>query len=240
MKEKEVTELSWDSKKFGFKVARINQPILNKTKLGFIINKLKQKKVHLAYWMVNPEYQISKEAALAHGGFLADQKVTFIRRINKDVGYNHDNSIVSYIHKPVNKKFISLALQSGEYSRFKVDPNFKKNEFYKLYKAWIVNSLNGKIADEVLVFKQGSITAGLITLGNKNNRADIGILAVDEKFRGLSIGYRLIQAAISYFSKNNYTYCQVVTQKRNTMACKFYIKCGFKEERVNNVYHFWL
>ena len=79
----------------------------------------------------------------------------------------------------------------------------------------------------------------MVTIGEKNNRADIGIIAVDNNFRGQDVGKILVQGVINYSIRNGYSSLQVVTQKMNESACRFYERCGFTAEQVVNVYHYW-
>ena len=82
--------------------------------------------------------------------------------------------------------------------------------------------------------------AGLLTLGEKNGRADIGLLAVDAAVRGQRIGQQLVAAAHVQALAWGYTTLQVVTQGDNFPACRFYEKCGFTPESVEHIYHLWL
>jgi len=82
--------------------------------------------------------------------------------------------------------------------------------------------------------------AGVITLGQKNERGDIGLAAVKTKFRGKGIGKYLISASLKIFYEKGFPGIQVVTQKDNFHACKLYEHFGFYQESVYNVYHFWL
>ena len=74
----------------------------------------------------------------------------------------------------------------------------------------------------------------------KDTRADIGLLAVDEEARGKSIGKLLMHAAFIKCRDLGYKEVQVVTQKANATACAFYEKLGFRIEKVENIYHFWI
>ena len=57
-----------------------------------------------------------------------------------------------------------------------------------MYALWMINSLNRQIAREVLVFSDNNDLSGFVTLGEKNTRADIGIIAVDHISRGKGMG----------------------------------------------------
>jgi dTDP-4-amino-4,6-dideoxy-D-galactose acyltransferase len=66
------------------------------------------------------------------------------------------------------------------------------------------------------------------------------LLAVDENQRGKAIGKKLVGAALAYFRDNKVTSVEVVTQKANNAACRFYETCGFKIKSILNIYHLWI
>lgn len=132
-----------------------------------------------------------------------------------------------------------MSLQSGIYSRFLIDKNFINDEYKKLYTAWIENSVNGKIADRVIVAYKESQIIGLLTLSFKNDFSDIGILAVDSNHRGQKIGEKLIKKAIFETKKQSINQIKVITQKHNIRACNFYKKQDFKIEKLEYIYHIW-
>ena len=133
-----------------------------------------------------------------------------------------------------------LSIQSGEYSRFSTDPNIPRDKFEALYKEWIHKSLNKEIADEVLVILDNTNVAGMITLGNKNDNGDIGLLSVDTRYRGKKYGEMLVRSAQTWFIRNGYKFGHVVTQADNTAACRLYTKCGYSVSKVEYFYHFWM
>ena len=103
----------------------------------------------------------------------------------------------------------------------------------------MINSINRKIAKEVLAFTENNALAGFVTLGEKNNKADIGIIAVDHSFRGKGIGKTLMTSAEKWFSNLGYSSMQVVTQGDNYPACRLYESCGYLVEAVEFFYHIW-
>jgi dTDP-4-amino-4,6-dideoxy-D-galactose acyltransferase len=238
---KNFQKLHWDSELFGYGVAKITSGSLNVAELNKVLAELRKNEIKLAYWSTDPKDRKSNNAAIANEGLLVDTKTTYLRRLlSTDTLLDMTDSVISYLNKNVNNKVLSLALESGLYSRFRLDPHFKNNEFENLYKMWIENSLNGKIAKDVLVYCENDEELGLITLGTKDKRGDIGLLAVDESARGKSIGKILMHAAFEKFKELGFKKIQVVTQKSNTGACKFYEKLEFEKEKEENIYHFWL
>jgi dTDP-4-amino-4,6-dideoxy-D-galactose acyltransferase len=110
----------------------------------------------------------------------------------------------------------------------------------KLYHLWIKNSVNKKIATDVLVYIENKHEQGLITLNIKDNYGNIGLFSVDEKYRGKSVGKKLMQAAFSKMAHNNIQEISVSTQKANFPACHFYEYQGFILKNQINIYHLWL
>jgi dTDP-4-amino-4,6-dideoxy-D-galactose acyltransferase len=81
--------------------------------------------------------------------------------------------------------------------------------------------------------------AGFITVGRKNHRADIGLIAVNKEFRGRKIGLSLIEKASQYAFLEGFEEIQVITQGENIPAMKLYSKSGFTIEETTFVYHAW-
>jgi dTDP-4-amino-4,6-dideoxy-D-galactose acyltransferase len=230
--------LSWDSDFFGFSVVNLNNEQLNYRELKSLLSTLKNKNIRLVYWIIPSNNNDANSAALENNGFLANERLIYTKKIKKVK--ETDKHIISYLHKPINERLKDLARASGEYSRYKLDHRFTKEQFNRLYDIWIQRSLKGEIADDVLVFTEGGEELGLLTLGVHDGRADIGILAVDEHERGKGIGKHLVLAVECKANELGLEMLQVVTQKSNLVACRFYAKLGFSLEKSENIYHFWL
>ena len=167
---------------------------------------------------------------------LVDRKVTYVKTIKKP-NYDVNFSILSYDKNYPVKELFELAYASGIYSRFRIDKRIENNDFKRLYSEWIVNSVNKKLADEVLVIKQNNKISGFLTIKGNKNKAIIGLIAVDKKYRGLGLGKELIFAAESWAFKNKYKYIEVATQEANEQANYFYSKCGYEIETSVYIYH---
>lgn len=137
-------------------------------------------------------------------------------------------------------QLIGLGYQSGIYSRFKLDRNFSESEFQDLYKKWIENSINQKIADQIIVSRDnGNNINGFITISHDKDGTQIGLFAVSYKSRRKGIGSKLISASKYLAKKNNSEKLTVATQQENTKACDFYFKNGFKKKKSIDIYHLW-
>ena len=70
---------------------------------------------------------------------------------------------------------------------------------------------------------------GSIRVGKRwNNDAFIDDLSVARQFRGKGIGTKLMDAAINWGKEEGFHRVSLETQNMNLLACRFYLKYGFK------------
>lgn len=235
--------LKFDTELLSFGVAKILIPRLNFATLQNILEELRKQEIKLVYWPSDSLDENSQIAAQKSHGHLCSKQVTYVI---ENVGNRNACSlrlapdVIEYTDTVVTKELETLALAAGTYSHFVNDPKFPYAMFVKTYQNWIANSVNKSLATKVLVIRRQQKIVGMVTLGEKNQRGDIGLLGIDEHFRGQGFGKQLVQAAQMEFIKQGYTTVQVVTQLINIPACKLYEKCGYAIEKVENYYHFWL
>ena len=232
--------LEWDTDIFGIRISNITASNLDMERLRELLAEIRRKGIKLAYWASSRE--VANKDVEKLGGQLVDRKITFDINLEslRSIDFTSNDIVEPYnLSMPVCD-LEALAVQSGEYSRFSVDTHFSKERFEKLYKIWITRSLNKEIAEEVLVIRQGEDVVGMVTLGGKNGKGDIGLMAVDATCRGRKYGNMLVRAAQSWFINSGYKFGQVVTQEKNILACNLYKECGYSFVRVEYFYHFWL
>ncbi len=227
--------LDWDSNFLGYKVGKAEPA--SEEDLVKLAEEARKGQYRLIYVFVENSLKFVSEACLAKGWFLADKKQTYLR-LSGEEGSEFLKNIVEV--KEVSPELTDLALQSGVYSRFKVDSNFNQKTYEGLYKTWIERSVKREIAEQVWGYYHGGQLAGMLTFGIKNGRADIGLLAVGDNFRGLGIGATLVKKAVNYAFESNIKEIQVVTQGDNSPAVSLYNKGGFSLESQINIFHLWL
>lgn len=235
--------LDWDSAFFGVKVARLNDPGLSDPQLADALAALRADGVRLVYWHANRPRDADVIGRL--GGHLADRKVTYVMDVRGHGSVNGALDVPDVRVEPYSpamplQDMESLAIQSGEQSRFALDRNIPREAFCALYTRWIHRAIGKEMAQEVLVIRAGERVVGMVTLGVKDGRGDIGLLAVDQHHRGQRHGERLLHAAQCWFQQTGLRVGQVVTQGANVPACRLYEKCGYTVETVQHVHHFWL
>jgi dTDP-4-amino-4,6-dideoxy-D-galactose acyltransferase len=236
--------LDWDTKQLGVSTARItlSDTLLNPAMLREILKNARDQGLNLIYLVIPSAEKEMINTAKNLGGILVDHKITYLIDLKTKAIDANKNTIETYTETLPSPELIALAFESGKYSRFRVDPNITEKQFEDIYRQWITNSVNHTVADDVLVIRDSDTKKilGMVTVGEKNQRGDIGLLAVDKDARGKNIGTKLVQAAQSYFTQKNYLQSQVVTQQDNIPACKLYEKCGYHIEKIEYFFHFWL
>lgn len=248
--DNQLVSLAWDSVFLGFGVARLTLHETDPTALAAHLAAARRAGLRLLYLVADPADARSNASAQQANGWLVDRKVTFAMPVVPADAHLLTNQHVVPTYE-WSAGLENLALQSGEYSRFRLDPNFTPGVFEALYRQWLRKSLTHELAREVLGFwpvataggqvpPEPPAPVGLLTLGVKAGRADIGLLAVDARMRGQHIGQQLVMAARQRTAAWGLPALQVVTQLDNAAACAFYRRCGFAEDAVEHLYHCWL
>lgn len=231
--------LEWDTGFFGYKVAELLPSGLRAYTPAELLSVLKKEEISLAYCFASPDDVLLNQHLAEAGAFLADAKITFSRQVSGESDFTPSPFIRSLPVMEPSKKLRSMALQSGVYSRFKVDPGFHEHEYERLYDEWIYKSVQRTISKEVLIFEKEGDEKGFITLQIKNSVGSIGLIAVDENARGASVGKELVNASFHFFQSHQIATVEVVTQQANQIACNFYKSMGFDIKTIINVYHLW-
>jgi len=141
--------LEWDSEFFNYNVSKIEGQLISEFDVKNVECLIKENNIELSYYSTSKElsYDILKKANFDI--VCVDKKITYTKDINSDLEI--DKSIISVDHNTYCKeKLIDLGIQSGIYSRFNIDKRIGKEKFEEMYGLWIFNSLNRKIAKDVL------------------------------------------------------------------------------------------
>jgi dTDP-4-amino-4,6-dideoxy-D-galactose acyltransferase len=225
--------LDWDTDFFGYNVGKVSLP--KGETLEF--DKIAQNDFDLIY--LYTEQSVQDHLLKQWGAQLQDIKIEFIKDVNP--AFNYSNEVGNLVLKPINnfsEELFHLVLESGVYSRFKQDQNFKNKEFQRLYKAWIDKALSDIEGKVIGAFINNELL-GFVSLSLKLGVADIGLIAVHEKARGKHFGKRLLESAYEFAANNQSKAITVVTQEFNIQAMQFYQHNGFSINKKNYIYHLW-
>lgn len=229
--------LEWDTCFFGYKVALIDDK--SNTSLTDLIPILKKEDYSLAYLFIAPSHRDLNLEATANAGSCVDTRIVFSQYLDCEHDFPHGLEV--YDATSAEPELEELAIRSGIFSRFAIDPKIGAGKFQELYSLWLKRSLSKEIASETIVCRKEKKIVGFVTLSTDmdTRKAKIGLIAVAHGMEGLGIGTKLIIAAQHISWKNKCTQLDVVTQKRNEAAMRLYSKNGFKIKEELNTYHFW-
>lgn len=225
-----IRKLQWDSDFFNLSIGRID--LRNIDDWREIIRSNLSVDYNLVY-VFSPQTIDDDKISLVDIKTIYSKSLSFGEEVPSSIDiYNED--------KP-NESLYALALDSGVYSRFRLDKQLPSESYERLYKCWIEQSTNGQMADKVFVHRSNDMIDGMITLKIDADEAHIGLVAVGGDARGKGIGSQLIKAIESYLLANtDVRVLKVVTQWDNISARRLYEKNGFVVESKTNIYHWWV
>lgn len=226
---KKIKTLDWDSNFFGFQIGLLGDSYSyfessHIEKYDLLIDKaLENRTLNLTHFSLSFE----------------ECKVIYSKKIN-DLDFKSSTSILDEDEQHVlPSDLYKLAYESGKHSRFKLDNKFDIAKFKKLYQKWVENSLNKTFASKVFYVKDVSEIIGFITIKKNKDYAEIGLIAVSEKYQGQGIGKQLLKKAEAYCLSQDIDELKIPTQKSNTKACAFYQKNGYNIQDELFIKHYW-
>jgi dTDP-4-amino-4,6-dideoxy-D-galactose acyltransferase len=219
-----VEALSWDSDFFNMKIGKSSansildfKSIKNDTSIKFDLIYLFSEK---------------KQADL----ICIDEKVDF--EIEVDSKINTATFGIDIWKGPIVQELVDLALLSGHSSRFKLDRQLS-HKYKELYILWLQKSIDGELADYVLVAREKNEIIGLLTLKIHETCSRIGLVAVQSKQQGAGWGRALLDKACELTKAEGKTILRVATQARNEDAMNYYRSYGLKTHKTEYIYHLW-
>lgn len=224
-----LSRLNWDSDFFGLNIGKLvlsDEDEFLKPDIEGLLD------YDLVYIFANHGYKMPVVEAN-----LVDCKVIYKKSISRNVETN--SNVVAFSENKPSPDLYELALQSGEYSRFRLDNKMPAGSYEKLYRKWIEQSVCKAMADEVLCYYYNGKIVGMVTLAVKDNVGCIGLVAVDSLCRGLGFGSALLESVDSYLFGRGVSVVEVATQLDNTKACSWYEKNGYVVDSMTDIYHWW-
>jgi dTDP-4-amino-4,6-dideoxy-D-galactose acyltransferase len=226
-----IDKLEWDTNFFGYNIGKL-----------LVSEDLDIEKFKTEASPYKLVYVFSKKMLHDANIDLVDKKVVFMRQVFPKNSKEKFNNRIEFFdeNKYDRNQLVDLALQSGVYSRFKLDKNFKNQEYTKLYSEWVNKCMDRKSEFDILVALNDNNIIGFTTLSKVNEElADIGLVAVDQNFRGQGVGTELLSETIMRASQKSFGNIQVVTQMDNLPAVNLYEKLNFGIQEISFIFHYW-
>ena len=227
MSDFQIQKLIWDSTFFGYKIGKVEiNSILN---VKDLINTIKNSPFDMVQVFSNQNLEIVfKQKPI-------DLKLTYLKKVATATS---NNQCIKSVNKDLDGTLVKLAKEAGIHSRYKTDKNLQL-KFEEMYEAWMNKSLKRKLAIEVFAYQDKNIINGMVTINKKLKKAEIGMIAVDNKAQGKGIGTQLLQSVENWALKQNLENICVATQEENYNACQFYEKNNYIISDKTYIYHVW-
>jgi dTDP-4-amino-4,6-dideoxy-D-galactose acyltransferase len=234
--------LEWDSRFFGFPVARIRCAEQSPAKLERELRSLERRGCRLLYWFGGVSGAPRDTQLTELGGTILDRRLTFSRSLTALAAraLPATTRVELFEDRLPTPALEELALLAGRCSRFRTDPRIGRAKFEELYLRWIAASVSREAADAVFVIREGGIEQGFVSVRCRDGVGEIGLIGVSEPMRGRGLGSDLVDASLAYFESRRCRRARVVTQEANREARALYERSGYAVEEVERVCHFWL
>ena len=227
----------WDSEFFNMKIGEACLYDISELDYLNFIRTIDEGGYNLIYLL--PQDTVSFDILQKNQIPLLDKKIKFSKSMVDTKPRIRSEKIRPYIIDECYSQLLQLAYSSGQFSRFRLDPNFGKNCFKALYKEWLDNSINKKIADDILVWDDSNQLRGFVSYKIVSEYLKIGLIAVDKNSRGTGIGKGLMNY-MEYIANENDLILKVDAQEHNLVACKFYRSLGYTIDSIQPIFHLWI
>jgi dTDP-4-amino-4,6-dideoxy-D-galactose acyltransferase len=236
-----VDRLDWDSRFFNFNIAYLYPKRLTEDIVQFCLKECREENIDCLYYLCDCHDPESVRLAEKHGFHFVDMRLTFTLGLLNREKLEAPNSVV--IRQAQTKDVLALEVLAAEnytYSRYFFDGRFPEESCRRFYSDWVSKSVRGKFDHVVFCAQVGGGIAGFITCSKvSSHRGWIGLLGIDQKSQGKSLGKALIGKALEWFRDQGLTSIEAVTQGRNIQAQRLYQSCGFQTEKTELWYHKW-
>ena len=239
--------LEWDSKFWGFPIARLAGNCLIEEQIGSVDTWCRTNGVRCVYFLAPADDPTTTSACESNGFHLVDLRLTLSRPAPAAAGdgvVSAESAGLSI--RPCRADDIGslreIARDVHSDTRFYFDRKFAREQANLLYEIWIQRSCEKSFADEVFVATVADQPVGYITCqvaSSQRRVGSIGLLGVGSQARGRGAGQRLICTALEWFAQRGVEEIEVVTQGRNYGAQRLYQHHGFRTKRLELWYHKW-
>src|SRR6266496_86448 len=158
--------LDWDTRFFGFRVARVAGHTLDEATAQEVLSWCESEKVDCLYFLADANSEETIAAAERHGFGLKDVRLTYQRRLEPSLA-----DVVPVLPAGVrirparpDESPALEAITEGSFtdSRFYYDRRFPRSVVDEMYRVWVRQSVAGQ-ADVVLVLENQGRPCGFIT-----------------------------------------------------------------------------
>lgn len=229
-----MKKLEWESELFGLQIGT--------AKLADFPNGIPTDKFDLLYITSDKDFIANIPGFI---NSFSETKTILIKNrtthVNEKIDFSKNLLSAHTITLDENQKadLYRLAFECGKYSRYLLDPYFGEKALKKMYTAWVDNSLNGEIADDVILYVEDEKILGFIALFKNGMQGKLTLMAVDPAFQGRGIGFQLFKYAEQILFEQGVEEIILITKEKYKEAFKIYEKCNYGISERTELKHYW-
>jgi dTDP-4-amino-4,6-dideoxy-D-galactose acyltransferase len=174
--------------------------------------------------------------AVAAGFRPVDVRVTLTAPVPPSTGEQH----VPVADREDVEELALIARESLTISRFYADPNLPDDRCADFYETWVRNSVDGPMADAMVIARDGSSVDGFISVrATSDDTATIPLVAVRADRHGRGVGRALMADTLRWMALRGVRTADVTTQLANVAALRLYEAAGFRISESGVWLHRW-
>lgn len=234
-----IRTLNWDSEFWGFPIATFEGDKLCKESLKKSNSYCYKENISCLYFLANGSDPKTLKFAYENGFKFVDVRIEMELVTSSLTCLKKNTDIRSVVKKEDLDSIKAIARKSHTESRFFKDLNFERRKCKIFYEKWIERDFD---LGTILGFYPDceKIARGYITVTSESpSNARIGLLAVEDDYRGKGTAFKLLEEAIATSIKKGVEKLVVTTQGTNKHALSLYEKIGFRTSNVTIWFHKW-
>ena len=235
--------LPWDSRHFGWRIARAKINRLNESTWRELDGWRRDNEIDCLYFMADAADQASIRQALRFGFDLVETRLMFERDFDKapPVMLAADEFSLR-IAKPADADQLA-AIAKGRFgvTRFRADRCFDQEKVERMYQSWIRRSVTGDFDDAVIVAEAAPELLGFTTcrLNYLPGIGSIGLTCVAESSEGKGISLALKRFALGWFHQQGMRRACSQTQASNIGIQISNCRAGLVPRAAWQFFHKW-
>ncbi|MCP3930797.1 MAG: GNAT family N-acetyltransferase [Bacteroidetes bacterium] len=236
-----ITQQSWDSDFFGFKMAFLSCMHLTDNIVYRTERFIKSENIHLVQYLCNCHDRKSVIIAEKCQYSFVDIRLTYSKDLKDETTSHNEIKNFGLAGSKDIERLQDISSELYADSRYFFDGNFNNEKINEFYQGWVKKGVLGQFDDECwCIYKDKEPVAFCTLKYGDDHSAVIGLVGVDSNYQGRGLGKSLLQEVFKILIRKGIDKVYVVTQGRNYAAQRLYQCAGFRTDLTQLWYHKWI
>lgn len=237
-----IVHLPWDSDLFGMTVAKVPETItLTPAHLPQLMEELRALQVDFLYYFHDAQRPQDVDELRSSGFRFIDTRI-ILENTLRPVQVSERVPFFQLTRGgkvEVNlKPFVSMSKDLADTSRFSADPFIKKTLILRMYKSWVIKSLEFEMADYCFGLGTPSNPVAFVTFKTvRPYEVSLSLIATRRDLRRKGYGSVLLRHAFQVLHARRVHRVRVGMQLSNAGALAFYETMGFRSIGAWYIFH---